>query len=146
MLKNIQSSRAVFNALVLKGVFALEQKSISRLQKSKHNLIKAKQLSGFQKKALNEIQDSFQEKDVCLLHGVTSSGKTELYIKLIEEQLNNGKQVLYLLPEIALTTQIIKRLQKHFGDKVGVTHSNLNNSERVEIWRAVQQKKKDKVF
>jgi len=144
LLKNIQSSRAVFNALVLKGVFALEQKSISRLQKSKHNLIKAKQLSGFQKKALNEIKDSFQEKDVCLLHGVTSSGKTELYIKLIEEQLNNGKQVLYLLPEIALTTQIIKRLQKIFGNKVGVTHSHLNNSERVEIWRAVKQKKNNK--
>jgi primosomal protein N' (replication factor Y) len=80
-----------------------------------------------------------------LLHGVTSSGKTELYIKLIAEQLKKGNQVLYLLPEIALTTQIIKRLQKHFGNKVGITHSHLNNSERVEVWRAVQRQAEDKM-
>ena len=79
------------------------------------------------------------------MHGVTSSGKTELYIKLIEEQLKQGKQVLYLLPEIALTTQIIKRLQKHFGNKVGITHSHLNNGERVEVWKAVQEQDSEKV-
>ena len=74
------------------------------------------------------------------MHGVTSSGKTEIYIKLIQDQLNKGKQVLYLLPEIALTTQIIKRLKKYFGDKVGVSHSRMNNNERVEIWNAVKEK------
>ncbi len=95
---------------------------------------------GFQTEALDQIKESFKDRDVCLLHGVTSSGKTELYIKLIEEQLKVGKQVLYLLPEIALTTQIIKRLQKHFGNSIGITHSHLNNAERVEIWRAVQQR------
>ena len=102
--------------------------------KSGMDLIVDKKLASFQQKALLEIKESFNDKDVCLLHGVTSSGKTELYIKLIEEQLKQGKQVLYLLPEIALTTQIIKRLQKHFGNTVGITHSHLNNGERVEVW------------
>ena len=82
---------------------------------------------------------------MCLLHGITSSGKTEVYIKLIEQQLKKGKQVLYLLPEIALTTQIIKRLQKHFANKVGITHSHLNNAERVEVWKAVQENNDKKV-
>ena len=72
-----------------------------------------------------------------LLHGVTSSGKTEIYIKLISEVLARGEQVLYLLPEIALTTQIINRLRKHFGDLVGVYHSKFNNNERAEIWNEV---------
>jgi len=76
-------------------------------------------------------------KDVVLLHGVTSSGKTEIYVRLIEQALAEGKQVLYLLPEIALTTQIINRLRKYFGDIVGVYHSKFNTNERVEIWNAV---------
>ena len=99
-----------------KEIFAIEEKEISRLLKSEVDLIGDKDLASFQQKAFLEIKESFNDKDVCLLHGVTSSGKTELYIKLIEEQLKQGKQVLYLLPEIALTIQIIKRLQKHFGN------------------------------
>ena len=74
------------------------------------------------------------------MHGVTSSGKTEIYIKLIQEQLDQGKQVLYLVPEIVLTAQIINRLKKHFGEIVGVYHSHLSSSERVEVWNAVKQK------
>ena len=139
LLKQIDFTRAIFNNLVNKGIFSVEKESISRLLKSNEDLIENKELADFQKIALDQIKASFKQKDVCLLHGVTSSGKTELYIKLIEEQLSKGKQVLYLLPEIALTTQIIKRLQKHFGNKVGITHSHLNNSERVEIWKAVQE-------
>ena len=73
-----------------------------------------------------KLKDSFETKDVVLLHGVTSSGKTEVFIKLIQEAIERGEQVLYLLPEIALTTQIINRLRKHFGDKVGVYHSKFN--------------------
>jgi primosomal protein N' (replication factor Y) len=77
-------------------------------------------LSDAQETAFNEIKNSLVEKEVCLLHGVTSSGKTEIYIKLIEGYLETGKQVLYLLPEIALTTQLVSRLRLHFGDKVAV--------------------------
>ena len=112
LLKEVGFSRAIFNALVKKEIFSIEKEGISRLLASSQELIEDKQLADFQQKALNEIKTAFKEKEVCLLHGVTSSGKTELYIKLIEEQLKKGKQVLYLLPEIALTTQIIKRLQK----------------------------------
>ncbi len=140
LLKKIGASRSIFNALVNKGVFIIEKESVSRLLESNQQLIESKPLVNFQKKALNEIKESFKKKDVCLLHGVTSSGKTELYIKLIEEQLRIGKQVLYLLPEIALTIQIIKRLKQHFGNQVGIIHSHLNNAERLEIWQAVQQK------
>ncbi len=92
-----------------------------------------------QQKAFEEIKTSFQEKEVCLLHGVTSSGKTEIYIKLIEDYLVKGKQILYLLPEIALTTQLVTRLQAHFGNKVAVFHSKYNNNERVEVWNQVLQ-------
>ena len=145
LLKEIGISRAIFNALVKKEIFTIEQEEISRLLKSSQELIVDKELADFQQKALAEIETAFTEKEVCLLHGVTSSGKTELYIKLIEEQLKQGKQVLYLLPEIALTTQIIKRLQKHFGNKVGITHSHLNNGERVEVWKAVQETDGEKV-
>ncbi len=140
LLKKIDTSRSIFNALVKKGVFSIEKESVSRLFEYNHQLIESQELAAFQKKALNEIKESFKKKDVCLLHGVTSSGKTELYIKLIEQQLKLGKQVLYLLPEIALTNQIIRRLQKHFGNQVGITHSHLNNAERVEIWQAVHAK------
>ncbi len=93
------------------------------------------QLSEAQESAFLAIKNSFVEKEVCLLHGVTSSGKTEIYIKLIEEYLETGKQVLYLLPEIALTTQLVSRLRLHFGDKVAVFHSKYSNNERVEVWR-----------
>jgi primosomal protein N' (replication factor Y) len=92
-------------------------------------------LSDAQQTAFNEIKTSLVEKEVCLLHGVTSSGKTEIYIKLIEEYLETGKQVLYLLPEIALTTQLVSRLRLHFGDKVAVFHSKYSNNERVEVWK-----------
>ena len=145
LLKETGFSRAIFNALVKKEIFTVEQEGISRLLKSSQELIEDKALADFQQKALKEIETAFTKKEVCLLHGVTSSGKTELYIKLIEEQLKKGKQVLYLLPEIALTTQIIKRLQKHFGNKVGITHSHLNNGERVEVWKAVQEQDSEKV-
>ena len=93
----------------------------------------------YQQKAFDEISSFFEQKQVCLLHGVTSSGKTEVYIKLIEEAVNAGKQALYLLPEIALTTQLIKRLQDYFGEKVLVYHSKYSMNERVEIYRHVLQ-------
>ena len=94
-------------------------------------------LSPVQEKKLAEIKTQFETFDTVLLHGITGSGKTEIYIKMIDEVLSQGKQVLYLLPEIALTSQIINRLRKFFGHKVGVYHSRFNEYERVEIWNRV---------
>ncbi|MFT4943514.1 MAG: primosomal protein N' (replication factor Y) [Patiriisocius sp.] len=99
------------------------------------------QLSDAQEKACQEIKTSFNQQDVVLLHGVTASGKTEIYITLIEEQLTSGKQVLFMLPEIALTTQLITRLQFYFGEKISVYHSKYSVNERVEVWNNVLQKK-----
>lgn len=96
-------------------------------------------LSVAQQNAYQELKQGFASQEIQLLHGVTSSGKTELYIHLIEETLREGKQVLYLLPEIALTTQIITRLRKHFGDRVGVYHSRYSSHERVEVWNQVNR-------
>ncbi len=144
LIKKAKVSRGVLDALVKKEVLKIEIQSISRLLNDYKKTEPSKDMTIPQQKAYSQIKEGFKDKKVCLLHGVTSSGKTEIYIKLIEEQLVKGKQVLYLLPEIALTTQIINRLRKHFGNKVGVTHSHLNNSERVEVWKAVQEKDKKK--
>ncbi|CAL43919.1 primosomal protein N' [Flavobacterium psychrophilum] len=94
-------------------------------------------LSEPQDKALSAIETVFTSKEVCLLHGITASGKTEVYIKLVEKFLEQKKQCLYLLPEIALTTQLVSRLTKHFGNKVAVFHSKYSNNERVEVWNQV---------
>lgn len=101
-------------------------------------------LSPAQQRAIDEIKLSFKEKSSVLLHGVTGSGKTEIYIQLIQEELEKGNQVLYLLPEIALTTQIITRLRKKFGDKIGVYHSKYNASERVEVWNEMLKGKESR--
>ncbi len=95
------------------------------------------QLSEVQQIAFEEIKENFTQKEVCLLHGVTSSGKTEIYIKLIEDYIKEEKQILYLLPEIALTTQLVGRLRDYFGNKVAVFHSKYSNNERVEVWQQV---------
>jgi primosomal protein N' (replication factor Y) len=95
-------------------------------------------LSNAQEIALKQVKENFAQKNVCLLHGVTSSGKTQLYIKLIEEYYQSGKQVLYLLPEIALTAQMIRRLQFYFGNNISIYHSKFNNNERVELWNKVK--------
>ena len=145
LLKKAKVSRGVLDTLVKNEVFSIKVQSISRLFSNYKTTKPTKKLTLFQQRAMYEIKQSFKQKNVCLLHGVTSSGKTEIYIKLIEEQLAKSKQVLYLLPEIALTTQIINRLCKHFGNKVGITHSHLNNAERVEVWRAVQESDNTKV-
>lgn len=94
-------------------------------------------LSEPQKKAFDQIEASFIENDITLLHGVTASGKTEIYIKLIEEQVNKDKQVLFLLPEIALTTQLVQRLVAYFGNQIAVFHSKYSNNERIEVWNHV---------
>jgi primosomal protein N' (replication factor Y) len=126
---------AVVKALVEKEIFEEYYLQHDRVVFNGEVSDKELQLSEAQESAFSAIKNSFLEKEVCLLHGVTSSGKTEIYIKLIEEYLHTGKQVLYLLPEIALTTQLVSRLRFHFGDKVAVFHSKYSNNERVEVWR-----------
>jgi primosomal protein N' (replication factor Y) len=135
LLKNKEVTLPSLQALVSKGILEIIEIEGSRLAASQALYDPGSiTLSLHQKRAFEEIEKSFIEKDVVLLHGITSSGKTELYIKLINQAILEKKQVLYLLPEIALTSQIINRLQRYFGDKVGVYHSRYSDNERVEIW------------
>ena len=138
LLKKSGASDAQLKGLVDKNVLFVEKRSVDRLQFLPKNIQIDFELSVLQEEALGKIKHSFLEKPVCLLHGVTSSGKTQLYIKMIEQYILEGKQVLYMLPEIALTSQIIRRLQKHFGGYVGIYHSKFNQNERVEIWNKVK--------
>jgi len=138
ILKVSGAGHAQLKELIKKGVFIAEEKNISRLSGSEAGASPDEIIfNDHQLQALEEIQAGFEKNEVNLLHGVTSSGKTEIYIHLIQEALDKGRQVLYLLPEIALTTQIINRLQKFFGNQVGVYHSRYNERERVEIWNKV---------
>lgn len=137
LLKRAKASYQALKALEAKGVIQLEEEVIGRLEVYEEAVSSIKSLSISQTKAYKSIEDQFKEKEVVLLHGVTSSGKTEIYVKLIQEALDRGEQILYLLPEIALTTQIINRLRKYFGDKIGVYHSKFNQNERVEVWNEV---------
>ncbi|MDG1954804.1 MAG: primosomal protein N' [Polaribacter sp.] len=133
-------SAAVIKALADKEIFELYEIQTDRINfnGATNDL---KNLNEFQEKALEEIKTSFEEKEVVLLHGITSSGKTEVYTKLIEDNLNSGKQILFLLPEIALTTQIISRLENYFGDQISVFHSKYSMNERVEVWNNVLNNK-----
>lgn len=132
-----KSSAAVLAALVKRNVFIEFKMEVSRLGNLQTGDVDSPELSEAQKTALTEINQHFQTKNVVLLHGVTGSGKTNIYIEKIKEVIGEGKQVLYLLPEIALTAQIINRLRKIFGTSVGIYHSKFNQNERVEIWNKV---------
>lgn len=136
LLKRASATPNVFAGLVERGVFEVYQQEVGRLNtNAPAATLPLNPLNEHQQRALHGIQDSFRTKNVCLLHGVTASGKTEIYIHLIEEAIRQGKQVLYLLPEIALTTQITERLQRVFGSRVGIYHSKFPDAERVEIWQ-----------
>lgn len=130
-------SSAIIASLVEKGIFLQQEEVVSRIGGEDIEVAVDFQLNPAQQSALEAIRQSFEEKEVTLLHGVTSSGKTQLYIRLIEEYISTGNQVLYLLPEIALTTQMTERLKLHFGAKLGVYHSRFNDQERAEIWNKV---------
>jgi primosomal protein N' (replication factor Y) len=138
LLKKSGASDAQLKGLVEKGILIIEKRSVDRLQYLPRNIQIDFELSTGQQEAFEKIKKSFAEKPVCLLHGVTSSGKTQIYIKLIEQCVIEGRQVLYMLPEIALTSQIIRRLQKHFGGYIGIYHSKFSQNERVEIWNKVK--------
>lgn len=140
--KSMNTTSSLVNELVKKGIFEIYKVEAGRLTLSEIT-DPIKELNQHQTKALIEVKESFKEKDVVLLHGVTSSGKTEIYIQLIKEAIERGEQVLYLLPEIALTTQIVTRLQAIFGERVGVFHSRFNENERVEVWNNVLKFKRN---
>lgn len=123
--------------LIKKGILVEIKKEVGRFEFDEVEPLPLKPLSGEQKRALGEIEAHFSTKEVALLHGVTSSGKTEIYLKLIQDAVQSGKQVLYLLPEIALTGQLIQRVQQYFPGMVGVYHSKFNENERVEVWNHV---------
>ncbi len=135
-----KTSDAVLKALIEKEIFEIYHIQVDRVNFKKGNY-NIKELSEIQNIAFNQINESFKLKNVTLFHGITSSGKTEIYAKLIDEVLRKGKQVLYLLPEIALTTQLITRLQRYFGDRISVFHSKYSLNERVEVWQNVVQHK-----
>ncbi|HEY5569880.1 MAG TPA: primosomal protein N' [Bacteroidales bacterium] len=146
LLLKVDGSPAILRALVEKGVFQLYKKEIARLESLEAEELQALSLNEVQQEALQSIHDAFKEKEVVLLHGVTSSGKTEIYIHLIQEALQRGKQVLYLLPEIALTTQITERLLRVFGSDLAVYHSKFSDNERVEIWNNLLHQKGSRVI
>ena len=132
-------STAILNELVKKKLLVHFRQQVSRIEEKPVEQVSINLLNQYQEKALAEIKTSFEDKAVTLIHGITASGKTEIYIHLIDEVLKSGKQALYLVPEIALTTQIVQRLKQVFGKKVGIYHSRLNSQERVEIWEKVLQ-------
>ena len=130
---------AVLRTMIDKGIFLEQERAVSRLRLYTGVTRQPHALDLQQQQAVSAIQQQWQNKQVMLLHGVTSSGKTEVYIHLIEQMLQQGKQVLYLVPEIALTTQLTDRLQAIFGNQLVVYHSRFSNAERVEIYQDVQQ-------
>ena len=136
LLNEAHATTTALNALVTRGFLTIYEREVGRVgnggEPHPENM---KTLGDAQRKAFEEIQDTFRTKNVTLLHGVTSSGKTEIYIHLIDKTLREGGQVLYLLPEIALTVQIMKRLRNVFGDRMGIYHSKYSDAERVEIWK-----------
>lgn len=137
LLKHPESSASAIQTLIKNGVFEEFELAVDRLQFDEHQ-VETFALNEYQEKALNQINEQFLTKDVVLLKGVTSSGKTHVYVRLIEQTLNQGKQVLYLLPEIAITSQIIHRIRKYFGEKCVAFHNKIGDNERVEIWNKVK--------
>ncbi|MDB4902654.1 MAG: priA [Mucilaginibacter sp.] len=137
LIEESGAGAASIKSLTEKEIFITEEKNISRLYYDEEDANNSFELSEQQQDILSHIRNEFIEKDVVLLHGVTASGKTQIYIRLIEEMINSGRQVLYLLPEIALTTHIIERLRMYFGVNIGVYHSRFNDNERVEVWQKV---------
>lgn len=135
LLKKSGAKPAVIKVLQDKGVFEIYKKTINRFSDLNSDILPLSPLSEAQTTALAGILDTFKEKTVCLLHGLTGSGKTEIYTHLIGRVLEKGDQVLFLVPEISLTTQLTDRLRKVFGDKMLVYHSKFSDNERVDVWK-----------
>jgi primosomal protein N' (replication factor Y) (superfamily II helicase) len=138
LLKKSSASDAQLKALVDKGILRIDKRNVDRIVYGPKDVTIDFELTPAQQEAYKQVSTIYNEKQVCLLHGITSSGKTHIYIKIIEQYIRQGKQVLYMLPEIALTSQVIRRLQKHFGGYIGIYHSKFSQNERVEIWNKVK--------
>lgn len=132
---------SVVKTLAEKGVFSLYEMEISRIHKYEEEIQDGFAVSEEQQAALNKITQDFESKNVILLHGITGSGKTQIFIELMLKTIAEGKQVLYLLPEISLTAQIVIRLQRVFGDQIAVYHSRFSENERVELWKSILEGK-----
>lgn len=133
-LKKYGGTHALFHTMAEKGLVEVYNLEISRIDEIQHDIVDSEELSFEQDQALRSIENYFEKNQTVLLHGVTSSGKTEIYIKLIEQQIEEDKTTLFLLPEISLSSQMVQRIRKHFGEKVGIYHSKFNQNERVELW------------
>jgi primosomal protein N' (replication factor Y) len=142
LVKDSDSALSSANTLVRKGIFTLVSLETSRLESHGSGNELPRELSAAQADTYESVRQQLGTKEIVLLHGITSSGKTEIYIHLIGEELKKGRQVLYLLPEIALTAQIIERLKKHFGPETGIYHSRLNDNEKTETWKRVADRVK----
>lgn len=138
LLKKAGASDAQLKGLADKGILRIEQRVVDRIHYLPKDIRIDFQLTAAQQRAFEEVNAVFEQKSVCLLHGVTSSGKTQVYIRQMEQVIRRGQQVLYLLPEIALTAQIIRRLKQHFGGYIGIYHSKFNQNERLEIWNKIR--------
>ena len=135
LIELAQVQPPIYKQLQERGVFETYEVEIGRLGRNEEPCQPVNTLNPAQQKAFDEIKESFTQKNVTLLHGVTSAGKTEVYIHLITEAIGRGEQVLYMLPEIALTKQIVERLRRVFGNRIGLYHSKFTDAERVEIWK-----------
>lgn len=138
LLKKSGATDAQLKGLVEKNILWLDKRQVDRIRYLPRNINIDFELTEAQKLVLDSLKEQFANRSVSLLHGITASGKTLVYIRLIEEYIKKGKQVLYLLPEIALTSQIIRRLHRNFGGYIGIYHSKFNQNERVEIWNKVK--------
>ena len=144
LMEKASVSSAVITALAEKGIVEIYKAEVGRLTESKSVPISPKILSDEQRVALEQTKKHLFQSDRVLLHGVTGSGKTEIYIHLIKEALDEGRKCLYLLPEIALTTQLVERLKMHFGNCLAVVHSNVSSLEKYEIWKELLKGKSSK--
>jgi primosomal protein N' (replication factor Y) len=138
LLKKSGASDAQLKGLVDKNILRIEKRRVDRIKYLPRDIHIDFELTPAQRIAFDQVNQVFQQRAVCLLHGITSSGKTQVYIHQIEQVIRQGRQVLYLLPEIALTSQIIRRLQKHFGGLIGIYHSKFSQNERLEIWNKIR--------
>lgn len=138
LLKKSNASAAQLKGLVEKNILFVERRAVDRVSMMAPHIDIDFEFSAAQQECSDAVNTCFEEKNVCLLHGVTGSGKTQVYVKLIEKYFMQDRQVLYLLPEIALTAQIIRRLQKHFGGNIAIYHSRFNNNERIELWNKIR--------
>lgn len=135
LIEEAEVSANIYRQLQERGIIESYEVEIGRIKQSHERVVPQNSLNNAQQKAFEEIKENFKQKSVTLLHGVTSAGKTEIYIHLITEAIERNEQVLFMLPEIALTKQITERLQRVFGNRIGVYHSKFSDAERVEIWK-----------